>query len=146
MSLSEVHMCLWVCSDPSKIHSFLWVDSRAKSTQSPRSLCLIKARVCEHLDLPDQWSFRPPQAITDIHRLKHATVVKKGSGGKPLGMPTGSLVPRPKAPTGEVNHLLEALKPRGPRGSKPTALDSRSPVSSSILGAWDEVRPQCGGC
>lgn len=44
-------------------------------------------------------------------------VVKKESGRKPQGTPTGSLDPHPKDPTGEVNHLLEAFEAKEAQGT-----------------------------
>lgn len=64
----------------------------------------------------DHWSFRQPQAITYIHRLKHAIVVEEGSGRKPLGMLTGSLILTRKVPHGKLMTSLKLLKPKRPKG------------------------------
>lgn len=117
MSLSEVHMCLWVCSDPSKIHSFLWVDSRAKFTQSPRYLCLIKARVCEHLWIcltsGHLGNHRPSLTSTDSNMLQW---LRKEVEENHQECRQAPWILALKLPQGNLITCLKLLKPKRPEG------------------------------
>lgn len=105
-------LCACVCPEPSKIDRVSCGWTPEASSHSPPAPCVSSKQEFVSTSGPDHWSFRQPQAITLVHRCKHAIVVQEGSGGKPLGVLTGSLILQ-EDPTWEVNHLLEAKEARG---------------------------------